>query len=191
MSLSRRGDTWDTMAESAGGERGEASQPGTPEHTGTGCSPQALLNRTISVSVPVGMPFFGSLRCGQLREELSPAQELARVLLCGATAALQAWSEPGCGSPLPDVHVTGLSLAAATSNASSSAETSLHIPARSPVSLPCPLPPQLAKSDARGKAALLAAEQGQERGLSSERLGGSSMGLFRLFSDGVHHRSHL
>lgn len=65
-----------------------ASQPGTLEHRGTGCSPQTLLNRTISVSVPVGMPSLGTLHCAQLREELPPAQELAHVLLSGATAAL-------------------------------------------------------------------------------------------------------
>lgn len=135
--------------------------------------------------VLVGMPFLGTLRCAQLREELPPAQELACVLLCGATAALQGWSEPGCSSHFPDIHVTGFSLAAATSNASSSADTSMHIPARSPLSPPCPLPPQLARSGARGKAALLAAEQGQERGLSSEQVGSSSAGLFHLFNGGV------
>lgn len=104
-------------------------------------------------------------------------------------SALQGWSEPGYGSHFPDIHVIGL--AAASSNASPSADTSMHIPARSPLSLPCPFPPQLARSDARGKAALRAAELGQERELSSEQLGGSSVRLVHLFIDGVHHRFHL
>lgn len=75
-----------------------------------------------------------------------------------------------CGSHFLDIHITGFSLAAATSNTSSQQK---HLcTSQQGLSPPCPLPPHLVRSNARGKAVLLAAEQGQERGVSSEWLWG-------------------
>jgi len=165
------------MAGSAGGEQRGASQPGTPEHAGTGHSPPPLLNGTISVSVPVGMPLPGTLHCTQLREELPPAQELAHVWLSSGGVSL-AVAPTSWTSTLPALAWLQPPLRQALQ------QTPLCTSAQG---VPSPLPALCLPS---WPGAML---DGTQHDWQQSRVsrGGSAMGLAPLLSDGAHHRFHL